>query len=364
MVTIEVDVAPAYSAHIEAGLLARAGGMIQDNFEAVSTFYAISVAPVRKIWGDSFQSSFAAAGRSCEILEMKDGEHHKTLATVENLASRLVRGSADRKSVLVGFGGGVVGDVTGFLASIFMRGIPCVQVPTSLLAQIDAAIGGKTGVDLREGKNLVGTFHHPRLVVIDPNLLSTLPEREYRSGLFEALKCGIIASPETFRFMEENREPILQRDPAALQWLIAECVRIKAGLVTADEKDCGARRTLNFGHTVGHALEAETAYREFLHGEAVAWGMVASAMIAAALQRTDLKTAQRIISAVLAYAPLPRVTSRGKRIARRLSADKKTVGGKVHFVLPVTIGSVEIVSDVPERAVIQAVEELRYLSGG
>jgi 3-dehydroquinate synthase len=329
---------------------------------ALPRLFAITSPPVRKLWGAALAQSFEAAGLPWEWLEMPDGERHKTLATVEDLAHKLVRRGADRRSGLVALGGGVVGDVTGFLASIYMRGIDFVQVPTTLLAQVDAAIGGKTGVDLRAGKNLVGAFHHPRAVLIDPAVLSTLPEREYRSGLYEALKCGIIGNAEIFRFMEEHRESILQRVPEKLEWLISECVRVKAGVVEADERESGPRRILNFGHTIGHALEAETEYKQFLHGEAVAWGMVAAAMISAAMQRTDAETARRIISAVLAYAPLPKVQARGKRIVRRLSADKKTLNGIVHFVLPVSIGCVEVVPDVPERAVLQAVDELRYLS--
>jgi 3-dehydroquinate synthase len=243
-----------------------------------------------------------------------------------------------------------------------MRGIDVVQVPTTLLAQVDASVGGKTGVDLKLGKNLVGTFHHPRCVLIDPVVLSTLPDREYRSGLYEALKCGVISNPEIFRFMEEKRDQILARDPAALEWLITECVRVKAGVVSADEHEHGLRRILNFGHTIGHALEVETGYKQFLHGEAVAWGMVAAAMIAAATQHTTSDTARRIISSVLAYAPLPKVEARGKRVAQRLLSDKKTLNGVVHFVLPVEIGKVEVVQDIPEREVVQAVDELRYLS--
>jgi 3-dehydroquinate synthase len=189
-----------------------------------------------------------------------------------------------------------------------------------------------------------------------------LPDREYRAGLYEALKCGVISDPEIFNFMEQHRERILQRDAESLEWLIAECVRVKARVVAADEREAGPRRILNFGHTIGHALEAETSYKQFLHGEAVAWGMVAASMIAAGMQLTDADTARRIISLVLAYAPLPKVEPKGKRLAKRLKADKKTANGVVHFVLPKKIGEVEIVPDVPERAVVQAVEELRYLS--
>ncbi len=362
--SIEVKVSPPYQAFIEAGLLTGIGERLREVLPGRERMFVVTVAPVRKHWGDALTASVEAAGFKYELLEMGDGERYKTLDTIEELAERLVRHGCDRNSVLLALGGGVVGDVAGFLASIYMRGIPVVQIPTTLLAQVDASIGGKTGVDLRLGKNLIGTFHQPRAVFIDPVVLTTLPEREYRSGLYEALKCGVISNPEIFRRMEMEleREKVLQRDPQELEWLIAECVRVKADVVAADEREGGLRRILNFGHTIGHALEAETGYKQFLHGEAVAWGMVAAAMIAAALQLTDADTARRIISTVLAYAPLPKVDARGKRIAHRLAADKKTLDGIVHFVLPRSIGQVEVVADVPERAVIQAVDELRYLS--
>lgn len=351
-----------YEVEIEEGLLRRSGERIRDLFPDRSRFYVITTTPIKKHWGAAFSDALTAAGVPHQVVEIGDGERYKNLNTIEDLAEKLVRRGADRKSVFIAFGGGVVGDMTGFIASVYMRGVDFVQVPTTLVAQVDASIGGKTAVDLRAGKNLLGTFYHPWGVLIDPAVLSTLPEREYRSGLYEALKCGVISNPEIFGFMEDQRTRILQRDPAALEWLIAECVRVKAEIVSADEREAGLRRILNFGHTIGHALEAETGYRQFLHGEAVAWGMVAASMIAAAMQRTDADTARRIISTVLAYAPLPKVETRGKKIISRLKTDKKTTNGIVHFVLPLEIGRVEIVPDIPERAVAQAIDELRYLS--
>ncbi len=351
-----------YTATIETGLLTRAGELIRSVTPERTRYFVITAPPVKKAWGDALSASLASAGLTHAVLEMPDGERAKNLDTVRDLATKLVRRDADRKSVVIAFGGGVVGDVAAFVASIYMRGLDVVQIPTTFLAQVDASIGGKTGVDLPEGKNLLGTFHQPRAVLIDPAVLSTVGEREYRAGLYEAMKCGVIRRADIFDFMEQNRERILQRDPAALEWLIAECVRVKADVVAADERETGLRRILNFGHTVGHALEAETSYKQFLHGEAVAWGMVAASMISAAMQKAEPETARRIISSVLAYASLPKVEPRGKRIVRRLAHDKKTVDGVVHFVLPIEVGKVEIVPDVPERAVVQAVEELRYLS--
>jgi 3-dehydroquinate synthase len=361
--TITVD-APSgsYPALIECGLLRRAGELLRERLPGRARVFVITAPPVRRRWGRTVAASLKAAGWAQHSLEMGDGERHKSLRTVAGLAGKLVDKGADRHAVILALGGGVVGDVAGFLGSIYMRGIDVVQAPTTLLAQVDAAIGGKTGVDLPQGKNLLGSFHQPRAVLIDPAALATLPEREYRAGLFEALKYGVIRRRQIFEFMEQNRKRLLRRDPEALEWLIAECVQVKAEVVAADERETGLRRILNFGHTIGHALEAESGYKGFRHGEAVAWGMVAAARIALALQKTSAETAQRIISAVLGYGPLPRVQARGKQIVRRLVADKKTVDGVVHFVLPVEFGRVAIVPNIPAGVVAAAVEEVRGLS--
>ena len=361
--TVSISVQPAYEVRIENGLLRQTGAQLAElRADQRPSVFVITNGAVRKHWGSTLSDSLNEAKLIFRVLEMGDGERFKTMATVEELATRLIERGADRRSLVLALGGGVVGDVAGFLASIYMRGIDLVQVPTTLLAQVDAAIGGKTGVNLHAGKNLLGSFYQPRRVLIDPGVLATLPEREYRAGLYEALKCGIIRNPQIFDFMEKEREAILRRDPMALEWLIAECIAVKAAVVAADEREADLRRILNFGHTIGHALEAETSYKQYLHGEAVAWGMVAASMIGAGLQKTDSEAARRIISAVLAYAPLPRVTARSKNVARRLRADKKSVDGAIHFVLPIEIGRVEIVRDVPERAVLHAIDELRTLS--
>jgi 3-dehydroquinate synthase len=239
-----------------------------------------------------------------------------------------------------------------------------VQIPTTVLAQVDASIGGKTAVNLVEGKNLLGTFHHPRVVLIDPTLTKTLPDREFRAGLYEAVKCGVIGNVELFLRFEQNRARILKRDPVELEWLIAQSVRLKAEVVSADEREGGLRRVLNLGHTIGHALEAETGYRRLLHGEAVAWGMIAATNIALSVGRTDSVTAGRIADAVLSLGRLPEVNVSPRKILARLQSDKKTQNGVVHFILPREIGKVEVASDVPASAVVDAVEELRRLSRG
>jgi 3-dehydroquinate synthase len=275
---------------------------------------------------------------------------------MEKLAERLVKAGADRHSVLLALGGGVVGDVGGFLASVFMRGIPVVQIPTTLLAQVDSAIGGKTGVNLKAGKNLVGTFHQPQAVLVDPEVLATLPEREYRSGLFEAMKYGVIRNPAIFDLMEKHRDELLKRDADLLEKLIGDCIQVKADVVGADEREGGVRRILNYGHTVGHALEAEPGYKKLLHGEAVGWGMIAACAIGESMGITPQDVSQRIVELVRAYGPLPKVEVNAKKVYKRLLSDKKTVGGVPHFILAKGIGEVEVVNTVKPEVVDEAVK--------
>jgi 3-dehydroquinate synthase len=352
-----------YDVFIERGLLARAGKLLSKLLPSKnSRCFIVTVEAVWKHWGERLSDSLEKAKIAHAKIEILDGERYKTLSSLERLAEQLSELRADRNSVILAFGGGVIGDVAGMLASVYMRGIPVVQIPTTLLAQVDASVGGKTGVNLRAGKNLLGTFHQPIAVLIDPEILRTLPEREFRSGLFEVIKCGVIRERKLFEFMLEKRNQVLEHHPDALERIIADSVSIKADVVAADEKESDLRRILNFGHTVGHALEADTSYKHFLHGEAVGWGMAAAAMIGVAVHRTSSDVARNIVSAVLAYSPLPEVTSRGAEIAERVMSDKKTVGGTMHFVLPRDIGKVEIYNKVPKEAVMHAVEHIRYLS--
>ncbi len=364
MIRVKIAIEPRpYEAVIESGLLARAGACLRELLEGRERVFVVTVPPVRRKWGKTLMSSLAAAGIKAKVVEMADGEPAKKLATVEMLASELAALGADRKAVVLAFGGGVVGDTAGLLASLYMRGISVVQIPTTVLAQVDASIGGKTGVNLKAGKNLLGTFHQPRAVLIDPAVLTSLPEREFRAGLYEALKCGVIGSPELFRRFEDEKDKILKRDAATIEWVIAESVRQKAAVVAADEKESGLRQVLNFGHTIGHALEAETGYRGFLHGEAVAWGMVAATNIAFAMGKLGSVNAKRIVDAVLELGDLPPIRVKPAKVLKRLQADKKTKDGVVHFVLPREIGKVEIVKGVPEKIVMEEVAELKKLSG-
>lgn len=350
----------SYEVLIEAGLLRSAGAYIRDTLPKARHFVVITAAPIRRHWGKLLLESFSPDdGVRVDVVEMLDGERRKTLATVEKLSTELVRLKADRNTVLVALGGGVVGDVTGFLAGIYMRGIRFVQIPTTFLAQVDSSVGGKTGVNLAVGKNLVGTFLQPELVLVDPQVLGTLSEREFHSGLYESLKAGVIRSPRIFEFMDENRDEVLAKRPSSLEWLIAESVRVKADVVAEDEDERGVRKILNFGHTIGHALEAETAYKVFTHGEAVAWGMIAAANIAVSTGRLSHPVADQIARLIHAYGSLPRVDVRPRAILKRLASDKKTLDGLVHFVLPRAIGRVDVATDVPEKAVLKAVEELR-----
>ena len=310
------------------------------------------------VWRLHGRTLIAAVDRTHDLLFFPGGEARKRLSQVEALAEQMVERGADRSSIVVAVGGGIVTDVAGFLAAIFMRGIPVIQVPTTLLAQVDAAIGGKTGVNLVAGKNLIGSFHQPLAVLIDPAVLDTLPEREYRAGLFEIIKHGVIADPDLFRLMLEEPRAVLSHAPAVVDRMICDSVRIKAQVVSGDEKEEDRRRILNFGHTFGHALEAETGYSKFLHGEAVAWGMQAAAVLGrleSVLSDADQSAIRRCIKA---YGDLPPLNGiQPSRLAARLKNDKKTVNGRIHFVLPERIGAVRITPDVSEQHVLAAIEE-------
>ena len=351
----------SYEVLIGTGLLARAGQCLGKILETRRAF-VVTVPPVRRRWARILTKSLADSGIETVVLEMPDGERSKRLTTLESLAEKLVKHGADRGTTLIALGGGVVCDVTGFMASIYMRGVDVIHVPTTVLAQVDAAIGGKTGVNLISGKNLLGTFHQPRTVLIDPAVLESLPSREYRAGLYESLKCGIIGDPGLFRLFEDRRREILDRDPVVVEKVIADSVRLKASVVSADEREGGLRQVLNLGHTIGHALEAETRYTHLLHGEAVAWGMIAATHIALSTGKLDSVTAGRITNSVLGFGRLPRMKFQTASILKRLRSDKKTRHGVVHFIVPREIGKVEITSDVPEPIVRSAVDEIRKLA--
>ena len=351
-----------YEAIIDPGLLSPAGDILRQTLAGTRAVFVVTVAPVRRRWGKVLSRSLESAGFVPKFLEMPDGERYKRLSTIDTLAENLVRLGADRKALIIAFGGGVVGDVAGMLASVYMRGVKLVQIPTTVQAQLDAAIGGKTGVNLRAGKNLVGTFYQPELVLIDTAILETLPQREFRAGMYEAIKAGIIGKPDLFARLEKSSIKSLRTDPEALNCAIAESVKLKADVVSADEKEGDLRRVLNLGHTLGHALEAATEYKQFLHGEAVAWGMQAAARIALDLKLCDAACYERICNAVHAWGPLPEVNVQNSKALKLVLSDKKTEGGTVHFVLPRQIGKVEIVRNVPESVITAGLAEIRRAS--
>src|SRR5579872_6332195 len=341
-----------YPAVVERGCLARLYEYIPERSGKV---FVASTSDVWELHGRSLEAGLN--GRPFELLLFPGGEVRKRIAEVEALAEQMIAKGGDRSSIMVAFGGGVLTDVAGFVAAIFMRGIPVVQIATTLLAQVDAAVGGKTGVNLVGGKNLVGSFHQPLAVLIDPAVLDTLPEREYRAGLFEIVKHGIIADAELFGIMRQCSEAVKRHAPDVVDRMISDSVRIKAAVVSADEKESDLRRILNFGHTFGHALEAETGYTRFLHGEAVAWGMRAAIYLAERTGHASAEQCVDMLDMIRQYGPVPPLDgiAAGNLLAR-LAHDKKAVLGAVHFVLPVRAGEVTIVSGIPERTVLDAIQ--------
>jgi 3-dehydroquinate synthase len=313
-------------------------------------FLVVSQPRIFKAVGHELKKKFPVA-------LIPDGERAKTLMTVSRLLDRMVQLKLTRQSTIIAFGGGVVGDVAGFVASIYMRGIPVVQVPTTLLAQVDSSIGGKTGVNHRVAKNLIGTFHQPGLVVSDPLILLKLREREYASGLYEALKYGVIRDASLFEEFERNITFFLKRDPEAIGRLVARCAAIKAEVVMSDEKEGDLRRILNFGHTIGHGLEAASHYQRLKHGEAVGYGMIAAARIGTALQKLAENDRSRIEDAIASVGKLPAldgVTSRN--VLNALQHDKKIRDGAIHFVLARSVGHAEVTPDVPFAVVREVVK--------
>lgn len=316
----------------------------------------VSSAPIWRLHGRRLRS---VMGRHDRPALMAVGERAKTLATVAALYDACLRRNLDRSAAIIAFGGGVVGDVAGFAAASYLRGIGLVQIPTTLLAQVDSAIGGKVGVNLPSGKNLVGAFYSPSLVICDPDVLATLPRREFRAGLYEVVKYGVIASKRLFTRVRKRLPEIFAHDAAMLSAVVAECCRIKADVVMSDERESGLRRTLNFGHTIGHALEAITRYRRFLHGEAISYGMLAAARLSVLRGTLSPEDEQRLIDMIEALGPLPRVDDlRADDALDVIAHDKKVVSGRLHFVLASGIGATEIVSDVRTKELVVAMRAL------
>ncbi len=354
MSVLQIDLGErSYPIIIQCGYLQEIGRDLREK-KIGKRYGVITDDHVAALHGEVFMTILRSAGIEAELLTFPRGEASKSLLTIGDLAGRLARLGFDRKDALIGFGGGVTGDLTGFLASAYMRGIPFIQVPTTLLAQVDSSVGGKTGVDIPEGKNLVGAFYQPQVVYIDPLLLKTLANAELLGGLAEVVKYGVIRDSDFFKFLCDNRRKILGLDEEIIVKTISSCCRIKAEVVSHDEREGGMRRILNFGHTIGHAVEGASDYT-IIHGLAVAIGMAAAAKLAVLAGFLPLQDAQMITEALVAYGmpvDIPKNLDR-KRIKKYLLADKKTVGGMVHYVLPTKIGSTCIVADLDEKLVEQ-----------
>ncbi|MEW6193306.1 MAG: 3-dehydroquinate synthase [Bacillota bacterium] len=354
MTEVRVELGPrSYPIYVASGCLGKLGRIAQQHLTG-RRMLVVTNPVVAGLYGEAVKRSLAEAGFQVGEAQIPDGEEYKTLATVAGLYDAAFTGGLERGDAVLALGGGVVGDIAGFLAATYMRGVPFVQVPTTLLAQVDSSVGGKVGVNHPGGKNLIGAFYQPRFVLIDPDTLATLPSREVRAGLAEVIKYGVISDAGFFSWLEANIDRLLNLEPAALEHAIAASCRIKAAVVSADETETGLRAILNFGHTVGHALEAVTGYQRFVHGEAVAIGMVAAARLAVRLGYFEPPGAERITGLVL-RAGLPAEVPAGVVPGALLEAmrrDKKVVANRLTFVLPEAIGRVRVVRGVAAEEVL------------
>jgi 3-dehydroquinate synthase len=355
---VRLDVATpsrTYTVTIGHGILGRLPALLDEAGTPVRRF-VVSNPLVWRLHG----AQLAAAGLLEPIL-LPDGERFKLVPTVTRVYDALIRANADRASTLITFGGGVIGDMAGFAAASYLRGLPLVHIPTTLLAQVDSSLGGKVGVNHPLGKNLIGAFHQPHAVIIDLELLTTLPRREFRAGLYEVIKYGMTSSPSLFDRIARQRTAIFAKDPAVLMAVIAESCQIKADVVAADEREAGPRRILNFGHTAGHALEAVTKYRRYRHGEAVAYGMLVAAELSVhrgALTERDRTALSELIAALGPLPPIADIPS--GQMLDAMKHDKKMVAGRLHFVLPTAVGATAIVDDVTEKEMKRALGRVGF----
>lgn len=344
MEKVRVDLGErSYNIIIDKGILSGIGEeLLPFNFSP--KIVVVSNPKVFNLYGDVVIDSLTKAGFGASSILIPDGEEYKDYFWAYHIISELLRRGLDRNSCLIALGGGVIGDITGFVASIYMRGIHFIQVPTTLLSQVDSSVGGKTGVNHPLGKNMIGTFYQPRLVWIDIDTLTTLPEREILCGISEIIKYGIIWDEELFEFMEENRHKILKLAEASIEHIIKRSCEIKAQVVSKDERESGLRAILNYGHTVGHAVETETGYRHFLHGEAVAIGMSLEAELSEKIGVLDKQGALRIKLIMDSYG-LPSELPMDMNISRLIpyiKFDKKVEAGQIKLILPERIGKVII----------------------
>ncbi|MDA3792561.1 MAG: 3-dehydroquinate synthase [Elusimicrobia bacterium] len=344
----------------------RVGSPIEDlkdyirQVSEAGRMYLVTDSNVGELYGTEIKNILKDAGIDLVYKEIPAGEEYKNFQTAESIIKDMCEKKIERFTPVIGFGGGVIGDLAGFVASIYMRGLPFINIPTSLIAQVDSSIGGKTGVNLIYGKNLVGTFCQPVYVYTDIDFLNTLKEEEYRSGLGEVIKHAVIKGENFLKFMEENIDPILKINSGPAGIMVAECIKIKGDIVVADEKEKGLRRILNLGHTFGHAIETVSGYGTLKHGEGVSIGMVAALMISEAMGKCSLKFVTRIKN-LLQRCSLP-VTIPGnidiKELVEYMYMDKKVRDSKLRFVLPVSPGQVEASVGVEEDLVLKVARKL------
>ncbi len=356
---VHVDLgARAYDIRIADGCHAQVGPFLADLPDRVSAAVVISHRPIDRHYGDAVRRGIAAAGLPCHTLLVPAGERYKSLQTAGRLYGDLIQRKVDRKAVIVALGGGVIGDLAGFVAATYERGIRFVQVPTSLLAQVDSSVGGKVGVNHPLGKNMIGAFLQPQGVFIDPNTLSTLALRELRSGLGEVVKYGVILDADFFRYLEGHVDAILRRDPAAIAHVIRRSCQLKAQVVEQDEREANLRAILNYGHTTAHAVETYTSYSRYTHGEAVAIGMVVAARIAHAMKLLKAEPVHRVTRLLERFGLPTHLPKADPGVLMSLmDTDKKAVAGQVRFVLPTRIGNVHVGDIVPKEILRRAIKE-------
>lgn len=359
MSVLEVTTSAAiYPVHLGTGVLASLPAAIRALPGVVSKIVVVTSPEIDRHWGAAVISPLRQTGYTVYVLSVPAGESHKRLGTLETLCEQMAELGADRDTLLLALGGGVIGDITGFLAAVYMRGLRFVQVPTTLLAQVDSSVGGKTGVNLAAGKNLVGSFHQPVAVFADIATLGTLPPRELRAGLQESVKSAIIRDAALFNFMERNIDRAIAGDAATLEHIVEASIRVKSAVVAVDEFETGERAILNFGHTVGHAIEAATHYTALLHGEAIGWGMIAAVRLAEARQALSYEDARRIVALIHRTSDLPQFEAGADDLVALTGRDKKKRSGILRFVLPTGIGRVELVRDVTEAELHTATEAM------
>jgi 3-dehydroquinate synthase len=350
----------SYTVFIDNGSLPQLGSVIKRHL-TVSKVALITNDTVGDLYGDIIRNSLRAADIEVVTAEVPDGEEYKSLEWAGKLFDVLVEASLTRHSGVIALGGGVIGDLAGFVAATFMRGISYIQVPTSLIAQVDSSVGGKTAVNHPRGKNLIGAFHQPKLVFIDVNVLKTLPEREFKSGLAEVIKHGVIMDRELFEYMESNSSKILALDMSSVEQIVSRSCKDKATIVQQDEKERNIRAILNYGHTVGHSIEAVTNYGRFRHGEAVSIGMVVAARIAVNMELMDEEDAVRQHELLDKYGlPTTFPDLDIDMILNSIRYDKKfKEGGKPRFILPKGIGNAIVVENITYQQIRKAIEEVR-----